>query len=156
VNNIGTLVHAIGPCCAGCTNYQVLHLEMLNAHCRSLPSNAASLHPNQCLPHIDTIYPLQFAILHFLCGKPFSGTAFFQQTATGFECISPDRSEAYETSLDIALSRAGRVSEYTGKHDRDYSQIARFDEASDRTLIYASCILHSWIIVSDIQLIHEP
>jgi hypothetical protein len=51
-----------------------------NASCKlslvTLPPEALNL--AQRLPHIDTVDPLQFAVLHFFCEPRFGGTAFYR------------------------------------------------------------------------------
>jgi hypothetical protein len=156
LNYVGTFVKAIDPLIRGV--YGLSNAALANAECSLsiVTTERASLHPKQCLPHIDTTYPLQFAILHYLCDAPFGGTAFFRQNATGFEYISADRCDTYEASLELALARPGRRRDYIGAHDPDYSRIACFDAVFDRALIYPSCILHSGMIAADTPLTQEP
>jgi hypothetical protein len=156
LNYVGTFVKAVDSLIRDV--YGLSNVALANAECSLsiVTTERSSLQPKQCLPHIDTSYPLQFAILHFLCDKPFGGTAFFRQNATGYERISPDRYETYEASLDISLARTGRMRDYIADDDPDYFKIASFDATFDRTLIYPSCILHSGIITQETIFSKDP
>ena len=45
----------------------------------------------QRLPHVDTLDPTQFAILHYLCDERFGGTAFYRHRTTAFESLDVQR-----------------------------------------------------------------
>ncbi len=102
-----------------------------------------TLEPYQRIPHIDAANPLHFAALHFLCGPPFGGTAFFRQNATGFESITPERELAYAHARDAALSETPAPARYIGGGDAAYMRTALIDAAFDRLLLYRSNMLHS-------------
>ncbi len=115
-----------------------------------------SLAPVQRLPHIDTSYPLQFAILHFLCDGDFGGTGFFRHLATGFEKILVGRKADYEATIARQLKTALPPSGYLGR-DLPYHQMtAAFEAVFDRVLVYRSCLLHCGLIPPDMPLIANP
>jgi hypothetical protein len=75
----------------------------------TLPADQASL--AQRLPHIDTTAPSQLAILHYLCGPPHGGTAFYRHRATGFEAIDPGPAQAYLAALRGEMAAGPRRDE---------------------------------------------
>ena len=116
---------------------------------------AAELAPLQRIPHTDTADPLQFAILHYLCGPEHGGTAFYRHRETGFETLSEDRWPIYQ---QIREREIGEISSdgYIVGDSEHYQQIAKFDAAFDRVLIYRSCLLHSGVIPQSAALDPDP
>ena len=112
--------------------------------------------PLQRIPHIDTTNPLHFAALHFLCGPPFGGTAFFRQIATGFEAITPERETAYDRARDGVLPDDRAAPRYIAEGNHDYERIALFDARFDRLLVYRSNALHSGHIPDPAALSQNP
>jgi hypothetical protein len=99
--------------------------------------------PFQRVPHIDTTSPLQFAVLHFLCGPECGGTALYRQRATGFETITAEREPAWARARDAALARASGRPCYVADDDPDYEEIALMPAQYNRLLVYRSNQLHS-------------
>jgi hypothetical protein len=107
-------------------------------------SRPSDLEPKQRLPHIDTTYPLQFALLHYLCSERHGGTAFYRQRRTGFETIGADREAAYLAALEEDLAaHAGEEPAYITGSGPTYEQIGSVEARFDRIVIYRSCLLHS-------------
>jgi hypothetical protein len=115
-----------------------------------------ALHPLQRLPHVDTSSPLRFALLHFLCGPPFGGTAFFRQDATALEQVPPADSAAYLAARSDRLAELPPLSGYPGPETPGYTRTAAFDARMDRLLLYRSFSLHSGIIPPGIPLPADP
>ncbi|RHW17570.1 hypothetical protein D1610_08930 [Sphingomonas gilva] len=113
------------------------------------------LHPTQRLPHIDTVDPLQFALLHYLCGPPHGGTAFYRHEATGFERITADRRAAFEAAVAREAAESPAAGYLTGNRD-GYVQTGRIDAAFDRLVIYRSQLLHSGQITAPEALSADP
>jgi hypothetical protein len=108
-----------------------------------------TLHPLQRLPHVDTSSPLRFALLHYLCGPPYGGTAFFRQDSTGLEQVPPADSAAYLAARRDRLAELAELaaqSGYPGPGTPGYTRTAAFGARMDRLLIYRSFSLHSGII----------
>ena len=104
----------------------------------------SGLAPLQRLPHVDTTYPLQFALLHYLCGERHGGTAFYRQRRTGFETITAARETAYLAALEEDLAaRDGQAPSYITGTSPDYDQIGSVGARFDRAVVYRSCLLHS-------------
>lgn len=110
------------------------------------------LHPTQSAPHIDTVDPWQFAILHYLCGPEHGGTAFFRHRATGFETLSADRLPAY----DAARAREQDATDYITASNAAFEAIDAVDAAFDRLVVYRSCLLHSGRIEDAARLSDDP
>ncbi|NJC34141.1 hypothetical protein GGR88_001615 [Sphingomonas jejuensis] len=114
-----------------------------------------TLVPAQRVPHVDTHHPLQFAILHYLCGEEFGGTAFFRHRATGFETLAPDRQDLFDTAQ--ADEQRGHPPEgYRVGSDRWFEEIGRVDAAFNRVAVYRSRLLHSGVIASPERLSADP
>ena len=115
-----------------------------------------TLHPLQRLPHVDTSSPFRFALLHFLCGRPYGGTAFFRQDSTGLEQVPPASSAAYLAARRDLLAELGPKGGYPGRDTPGYTCTAAFAARMDRLLIYRSFSLHSGIIAPEVPLPADP
>lgn len=115
-----------------------------------------ALLPYQCVPHIDTTHPLQFAVLHFLCGEAFGGTAFYRQRATGFEAVTAAREAGWGEARDAALARRAGPPGYVTADDPDYAQIAMIAARFDRLLVYRSNQLHCAYVPPRMPLMADP
>lgn len=113
-----------------------------------------ALHPTQRRPHIDTVDPLQFALLHYLCGPPHGGTAFYQQEATGFECITAERQAEFDAV--VASEADAPPPGYVTGDGIGYRQIGQIDAAFDRLVAYRSLLLHSGQITAPDALSANP
>jgi hypothetical protein len=111
----------------------------------TLPADQASL--AQRLPHIDTTHPVQLAILHYLCGPPHGGTAFYRHRATGFEAVDPARGPAYLAALrgEMADGPGGQDGYITASNGL-YEQTAVVAPAFNRIVVYASNLLHAGVL----------
>lgn len=111
----------------------------------TLPADQAT--PAQRLPHIDTTAPAQLAILHYLCGPPHGGTAFYRHRATGFEAIDPARGPAYLAALrrEMAEGAGGQGGYITGSNPL-YEQVAVVAAVFNRIVVYASNLLHAGVL----------
>lgn len=98
---------------------------------------------SQSLPHVDTADPLQFAVLHYLCGSRFGGTDFYRHRATGYESLTAERLEIYQSTLDRELASdlpsPGYIDGDTARFERTGSMNCAFN----RVIVYRSCMLHS-------------
>ncbi|KRA64359.1 hypothetical protein ASD89_19835 [Caulobacter sp. Root656] len=111
----------------------------------TLPADQAT--PAQRLPHIDTTAPAQLAILHYLCGPPHGGTAFYRHRATGFEAIDPARGPAYLTAVRRETAEGdGGQDGYITASDPLYEQTAVVAPVFNRIVVYASNLLHAGVL----------
>lgn len=116
----------------------------------------ARLRPAQRIPHVDTVDPLQFAILHYLCPPGFGGTGFYRHRATGFETLTPERLGPYHAALDAELDTAPAAAAYINGDTPQFAQTRRVDAAFNRVIVYRSRILHSGQIADPAALSADP
>ncbi|MBB5715202.1 DUF6445 family protein [Sphingomonas aerophila] len=116
----------------------------------TLPENA--LAAPQRAPHVDSVNPMQFAILHYLCDSSFGGTAFYRHRATGFEKLNESRLPGY----NAIRSAEGAPTGYVGDGSPWFEQIGQVSAAMNRLVAYRSCVLHSGQIPSPELLTENP
>lgn len=111
----------------------------------TVPAN--DLGPEQRVPHVDTVEPLQFACVHYLCDEAHGGTGFFQHRATGFETLDAARLPVFRAALDRELADvpAGYP---TAGNDGPFAMIHACEAARDRLILYRASALHSGLIAS--------
>lgn len=109
-------------------------------------ASPAALAPVQRLPHVDVASPDRVGIVHYLCGPPFGGTAFYRQLATGFERIGPDERTAWAAARVSELAALGPENAFPGEGTPGYSQTMAMSARPDRLIAYRSYNLHSGVI----------
>lgn len=110
----------------------------------------------QRTPHIDTVYPLQFALLHYLCDSAFGGTSFYRHRATGYETLDEPRAAAYDAIRARELAEETPPQHYVGDDTGHYVRIGGCDAVFNRMAIYRSCLLHSGHIREETPLVADP
>lgn len=110
----------------------------------------------QRLPHIDTVDPLQFAVLHFFCDARFGGTGFYRHRSTGFETLTSERLDAHRTFLDRDLGRHPPPAAYVTGDTPIYQQTAAFEARFNRILVYRSRVFHSGQVDVSAGLSRDP
>lgn len=115
----------------------------------------AELHPLQTVPHIDIAEPDRFAILHYLCGEPFGGTAFYRQDCTGFEQVTRGAWHEYVAARDVSLAAHGAHG-YPSATTTGYTCTASLPARMNRMLVYRSHSLHSGVIPEDVHHLADP
>lgn len=116
----------------------------------TLPPDA--LVPAQRAPHIDTTHPLQFALLHYLCGPVHGGTAFFRHRATASAVLTEANRPAYEQ----ARAGEGEGEGYVADGAPWFDCIGEVPAAFNRLVVYRSCLLHSGRIPDPAALSPDP
>lgn len=142
LNYVQALVKTVDPLIR--RGFGLEQVKLARAECNfSIVTRAPEeLAPLQRIPHVDTVDPLQFAILHYLCGPEHGGTAFYRHRQTGFETLTADRGARYEAARAAELvDRQGAG--YIGGDTAHYQQTAAFAAKWNRLLIYRSRTLHS-------------
>ncbi len=102
----------------------------------------ADLTERQKIPHIDVPDLNTMASVHFLCGAPFLGTAFYRHKATGFEIISPDRAALYRGVLAEEIGRSSP----SGNVDQDtdcFACVASYPAVFNRAIFFSAASLHA-------------
>lgn len=147
---VETLARAVSPLIT--TIFGIEGAALVRAECSFsiVTTPPQLLSPGQRVPHIDTSYPLQFALLHYLCDPRHGGTAFYRQRATGFELITPEREADFHAAqkAELALLEEERGEYITGP-TAAYEQTAVFEAQFNRMLVYRSCAIHSGMIGQD-------
>ena len=110
----------------------------------------------QRIPHVDTVDPLQIAILHYLCDERFDGTGFYRHRSTGFETLSSERDGVYHAALEADLARYPPPAAYIAGDTTVFQRTRRFDLRFDRVLVYRSRVLHSGQIDPAVGLSADP
>jgi hypothetical protein len=113
---------------------------------------ADGLVPPQRAPHVDTVDPWQFAILHYLCPPEFGGTAFFRHRATGFETLSEQRLPIYRRARESEGWSDGYVDDGQPWFERTADVPATFNSL----VVYRSRVLHSGQIRAPERLSADP
>lgn len=111
----------------------------------------------QRLPHIDGTEPGRVAMVHFLSGEDWGGTAFFRHRSTGFETIGPDRAAQYFAALDNDIRRDGApLADYIRGSTPLFECIAEIAARPNRAIFYRSALLHSGVIPATLPLDPDP
>jgi hypothetical protein len=98
----------------------------------------------QRVPHFDSTDPNRIAVLHYLCGPEFGGTAFYRHRSSGIEVVTEENRERYIRAVNAEVKEGGMPP--PGFIDGDtslFERIARFDCVFNRVLIYRGHSLHS-------------
>lgn len=119
----------------------------------NLPADHASA--VQRLPHIDTTDPNQLAILHYLCGPPHGGTAFYRHRATGLEAVGPDQGKAYFAALRGEIETTSIPTGYIAASNALFERTALIEPTFNRVIVYASHLLHAGVL-PDRPSHHDP
>lgn len=115
------------------------------------------LHPMQCVPHVDAQDELQFALVHYLCGREFGGTGFYRHRASGFERITSARIGQYFPQLQQQLRTQGRsLAGYMRGSNDLFEQIGAVEARFNRAILYPGNLLHSGLINTSQGLPRDP
>ncbi|MEM9062315.1 MAG: DUF6445 family protein [Pseudomonadota bacterium] len=110
----------------------------------------------QRVPHIDIARGTRVAVLHYLCGSGFGGTAFFRQDRTGFEQIGPAERERYLAERAEGLRRLETSHQYPDADTPGYERTGFVEARFNRVVAYRSFSLHSGIIENPEVLSADP
>lgn len=109
-----------------------------------LTTPPSELNMIQRLPHVDGGDDGKVAILHYLCGPEFGGTAFYRQKATGFETVGNEKFEDYKNAIHDAHNTLGEPNaSYFYDSDGRFEKIGEVRAKYNRAVIYFSKNLHS-------------
>ncbi len=106
-------------------------------------ARAQDLQPLQLIPHCDSQKPFRLAMVHYFCGAPFRGTAFFRHRSTGFEHVDHRRYDTYRTTVEAELGRAAPPQAYVDQATPYYEQIDQVEAVFNRLAVYRTTSLHS-------------
>lgn len=153
---VGALARALKPVMEDA--FELRNVALVKADCSlSLVTlSPDALAPLQRIPHVDTVDPLQFAMLHYLCGPGFGGTSFYRHRATGFETLTAERLPTYEAARAVELAVLGGGAAYIRGDTQHYARTACFDAVFNRLIVYRSRLLHSGQIERPDLLVPDP
>ncbi len=112
--------------------------------------------PYMRIPHYDGVDQKAFAVLHYLSPSPQGGTAFYRHRRTGFECISPDRAEAYQTAAQADFEDYGEPEGYITDSTAAFERIFEVEDVFNRCLVYCGALLHSGQLASAATFSADP
>ncbi len=122
----------------------VLSFSIIECGFALVTTPPSELLPLQRIPHIDATEPHRLAILAYVSGTQFGGTAFYRHKSTGYEYLDQSRNDLYNIELDRDVEKFGVPKpEYIAGDTDIFDQIAKFDAQPGRAIIYASNSLHS-------------
>ncbi|MEP4195303.1 MAG: DUF6445 family protein [Aliishimia sp.] len=116
----------------------------------------ADLSALQRVPHIDIARDNRVAILHYLCGPHFGGTAFFRQEDTELEQIGPPQRGRYLEARKSGLARLATSDQYPNEHTPGYARTGFTQARFNRIVAYRSFTLHSGIVEESGLLTDDP
>lgn len=110
----------------------------------------------QRTPHHDSADTGTLAMIHYFCGAPYKGTAFFRHRASGFEYVDRGRSDDYHAQVKAELAiKEGLPRTFVGAETPFYDQIGYVPAAFNRLAIYRTTSLHC-AILDGAPLIADP
>ncbi|GAA5525490.1 hypothetical protein Maes01_02060 [Microbulbifer aestuariivivens] len=113
-----------------------------------------ALLPIQSLPHFDATNGRQLAMLHYLCDKPFHGTALFRHRQSGFENILDERISTYQAQAGKHLEQVQPG--YASECGQWYERIGEVEASFNRVAFYPASLLHSGIVENGEPLSDQP
>jgi hypothetical protein len=110
--------------------------------------------PAQTAPHTDATRLNSFASVHYLSHQSFGGTAFYRHKATGFELISPIRSDKFARVRREEL--AGAEGQPPSAVEDLYEEIDYVEPRFNRLVFYRAGQLHRSKLDSGALLTSDP
>jgi hypothetical protein len=156
LNYVNSLVRALAPVVEKAFNLNDVVLARADCYLSMVTMPRESLAPLQRIPHFDTVDPLQFAFLHYLCDPGFGGTAFFRHRATGLETVTRETEAEFLRSRDLELAAASPEPAYIRSNSPNYEQTAEVEARFNRVLVYRGSLLHSGQIASNMNFSPDP
>ncbi|WP_150126079.1 DUF6445 family protein [Brevundimonas sp. LM2] len=153
---VGGLVRALDPLIRQAFGLRDVGLGRATCNFSLVTLAPAQLTLAQRIPHVDTVDPLQFAILHYLCAPRLGGTAFYRHRATGYETLTPERLDPYRAVLDRELAQRPPPAAYIDGDTPQFEQTHRVEAAFNRLVVYRSRTLHSGHLAEPHALSPDP
>lgn len=111
----------------------------------------------QRMPHFDSAYDRQLAVLHYLSPQEQGGTSFYRHRATGYETIRTHRIIGFTAALETELAaHAPLPARYIDGDTDSFQRFATVDGTFNRLVIYRSVNLHSPDIPADFRFDSDP
>jgi hypothetical protein len=105
----------------------------------------------QRLPHIDSTHLGNLALLLYLASEGHGGTGFYRHRGAGYETISEERFDDYESRLRADVAAHGEPKGYICGDTAIFERIADYPAAFNRMIVYRSRNLHSASVGADFR-----
>lgn len=142
LNYVQTLARALAPTIEQAFGLSGVALARADCWLSLVTLPPERLTPLQRIPHIDTVDPLRFALLHYLCPPGSGGTAFYRHRATGLQTLAADREADYLARRDRELETLALPPGYLLGDSSAYERTALVEDRFNRLVIYRSRHLH--------------
>jgi len=128
-------------------NYGASKVSLQECFYSLVTTPADKLNMVQRIPHVDGGNDKKLALLHYLCGQDFGGTAFYKQLKTGFETVPGAKFQAYSEAVKAEHERFGAPEPaYFNESDARFEKIYEVEAQYNRAAIYFGVNLHAVII----------
>lgn len=115
------------------------------------------LRPIQCIPHYDSTDPNLLAVVIYLCGPRFSGTAFYRHRRTGYEEITSENVSNYQLALNNDLRIHGAPKqEYANGDSLLFETVFCSELKFNRAIVYPARVLHAARIEQQFNTPQDP
>lgn len=132
-------------------------LTLLDSSFSMVTTPAASLSPDQRIPHADAFSARHVALVHYLALGHCGGTAFYRHRSTGLQTISAHNRSRYFDAVQAELARDGPPPACYIQGDTDlFEQIYAVEGRFNRAVLYRGQQLHSGVIPPAMPLLPDP
>jgi hypothetical protein len=132
-------------------------LRFTACHFSLVTAAPASLTYLQRIPHIDSLFNHELALILYLFKGDFGGTAFYRHRKTGFEFVDTPRKPEYWRHVEAEQAAVeGTESRYISGDTDQYEQVGRQDGVFNRMLVYRRTSLHSAALGPDFVASPDP
>ena len=108
---------------------------------------AEALQPLQAIPHFDSLNARRIACVHYFCGPPYHGTAFFRHAAPGYETLDARRVDGYRRTVFEEMESRGDGARVHVRRDMPFFEEVDYVEAAfNRLAVYRTTSLHAGIL----------
>lgn len=119
-------------------------LHFTNCHFSLVTTPGDKLVPLQRIPHVDSMFSSELALMYYLFKSDLGGTAFYRHRSTGFEYVNVERNDEYCRYVSVEMNGSnspgpGYISSTTPLFEQIDAQEGRFN----RLLVYRRNSLHS-------------
>lgn len=143
LNYVQTLARALAPTIEQAYGLRGATLARADCYLSLVTLPPDRLTPLQRIPHIDTVDPLRFALLHYLCPAGSGGTAFYRHRATGLQTLAAEQEAAYLVTRDRELETLPPAPGYLVGDSPTYERTALVEDRFNRLVVYRSRHLHA-------------
>lgn len=121
-----------------------------------ITSPPSKLEIMQQLPHYDSVYPHQYAVLCYLAKGNHGGTGFFRHRTSGTHQVFEHNEHTYLTMLENELSNHKLPDGYPSVHSPLYSLIDAMPFSFNTLIVYPGNLLHSALVSTSTDIDIRP